>query len=74
MLEQGYDLVCGWRHDRQDAAIMRKLPSKIANFLIAKTTGVVLHDYGCTLKVMTKTVAKKITLYGEMHRYWCENC
>lgn len=68
-LEEGYDLVCGWRHKRQDAAIMRKLPSKIANRLIAKTTGVVLHDYGCTLKAMTKKVAKSITLYGEMHRF-----
>jgi glycosyltransferase involved in cell wall biosynthesis len=68
-LEEGYDLVCGWRHDRQDAAIMRKLPSKIANRLIAKTTGVVLNDYGCTLKAMTKHVAKSITLYGEMHRF-----
>ncbi len=68
-LEEGYDLVCGWRHKRQDAAIMRKLPSMIANRLIAKTTGVVLNDYGCTLKAMTKTIAKKITLYGEMHRF-----
>ena len=68
-LEEGYDLVCGWRHKRKDAAIMRKLPSKIANRLIAKTTGVVLNDYGCTLKAMTKTIAKKITLYGEMHRF-----
>jgi len=69
MLDEGYDLVCGWRHKRKDAAIMRKLPSKIANWLIAKTTGVVLNDYGCTLKAMTNTVAKKITLYGEMHRF-----
>ena len=68
-LEEGYDLVCGWRHQRKDGAIMRKLPSKIANRLIAKTTGVVLHDYGCTLKAMTLEVAKKITLYGEMHRF-----
>ena len=68
-LDEGYDLVCGWRHQRQDAAIMRKLPSKIANRLIAKTTGVVLHDYGCTLKAMRKDVAKSITLYGEMHRF-----
>ncbi|MGH1543743.1 MAG: glycosyltransferase family 2 protein [Arenicella sp.] len=68
-LEEGYDMVCGWRHKRKDAAIMRKLPSKIANRLIAKTTGVVLHDYGCTLKAMTKEVAKTITLYGEMHRF-----
>ncbi len=68
-LDEGYDLICGWRHKRQDAAIMRKLPSKIANWLIAKTTGVVLHDYGCTLKAMTSTIAKKITLYGEMHRF-----
>jgi len=68
-LEEGYDMVCGWRHQRKDGAIMRKLPSKIANRLIAKTTGVVLHDYGCTLKAMTSDVAKKITLYGEMHRF-----
>lgn len=68
-LEEGYDLVCGWRHKRQDAALLRKLPSKIANRLIAKTTGVVLHDYGCTLKAMTNEVAKTITLYGEMHRF-----
>lgn len=68
-LEEGYDMVCGWRHQRKDGAIMRKLPSKIANRLIAKTTGVVLNDYGCTLKAMTADVAKKITLYGEMHRF-----
>lgn len=68
-LEEGFDLVCGWRHQRKDGALMRKLPSKIANRLIAKTTGVVLNDYGCTLKAMTAEVANKITLYGEMHRF-----
>jgi len=66
---EGYDMVCGWRHQRKDAALMRKLPSKIANRLIAKTTGVVLNDYGCTLKAMKKDLAKKVTLYGEMHRF-----
>jgi len=68
-IEQGYDLVCGWRFDRQDTFISRKLPSMLANKLISKTTDVRLHDYGCTLKVMRAEVAKSITLYGEMHRF-----
>lgn len=68
-LHEGYDLVAGWRKDRQDAYISRKVPSMLANRLISKTTQVVLHDYGCTLKVMTKEVAKSINLYGEMHRF-----
>ena len=68
-LKEGYDLVAGWRKDRQDAFVSRKLPSMLANRLISKTTAVKLHDYGCTLKVMTKDVAKNINLYGEMHRF-----
>lgn len=68
-LREGYDMVAGWRKHRQDKAFSRKLPSKIANWLIGKTTNVKLHDYGCTLKVMTGEVARGIKLYGEMHRF-----
>lgn len=68
-LDEGYDLIAGWRHDRQDTFVNRKLPSLIANRLISRTTGVELHDYGCSLKVMTREVAKGLRLYGEMHRF-----
>lgn len=68
-IEEGYDVVTGWRHDRKDAFINRKLPSIIANKLISSTTGVSLHDYGCTLKAFRKEVIKNIRLYGEMHRF-----
>lgn len=68
-LEEGYDLVAGWRKNRQDKLWSRKIPSKIANGLISWATGVSLHDYGCTLKAMTREVAKGIRLYGEMHRF-----
>lgn len=68
-LDEGYDLVAGWRKDRKDKAFSRKLPSLLANKLISYTTKVKLHDYGCTLKVMTSEVAKSIQLYGEMHRF-----
>ena len=68
-LEEGYDLVAGWRKNRQDKAISRKFPSYLANKLISKTTKVSLHDYGCTLKAMTRDIAKSIQLYGEMHRF-----
>ncbi len=68
-LEEGYDLVAGWRKDRKDKVISRKIPSMLANRLISKTTNVSLHDYGCTLKVMRKEVAKNLHLYGEMHRF-----
>lgn len=68
-INEGYDMVCGWRYDRQDTFLSRKLPSMLANRLISKITDVKLHDYGCTLKAMTKEVAKSITLYGEMHRF-----
>lgn len=68
-IEEGYDMVCGWRFDRQDTYVSRKLPSMLANRLISKITDVSLHDYGCTLKAMTKDLAKSVTLYGEMHRF-----
>lgn len=68
-IEEGFDMVCGWRFDRQDTFLSRKLPSMLANKLISKITDVSLHDYGCTLKAMRKDVAKRITLYGEMHRF-----
>ncbi len=68
-LEEGYDVVAGWRKARKDAFISRKLPSMIANRLISYSTGVQLHDYGCTLKVMTGEIARGIKLYGEMHRF-----
>ena len=63
------DMVSGWRKDRQDAAISRKLPSKIANRLISKATGVELHDYGCALKVYRRPIIDRIRLYGELHRF-----
>jgi glycosyltransferase involved in cell wall biosynthesis len=68
-LEEGYDLASGWRVRRQDKFLTRRLPSKLANWLISVITGVHLHDYGCTLKVMRKEVAKGLQLYGEMHRF-----
>jgi len=68
-LDEGYDLVTGWRADRKDPYINRRLPSAIANALISRITGVRLHDYGCTLKAMRRDVAKELRLYGEMHRF-----
>jgi glycosyltransferase involved in cell wall biosynthesis len=68
-IDEGYDVVSGWRKDRKDAKISRKLPSWFANRLIAKVTGVVIHDYGCTLKAYRREVFQHIRLYGEMHRF-----
>ena len=68
-LREGYDLVSGWRHQRQDAAIQRKLPSRIANRLIGGVTGVHLHDYGCSLKAYRREVLADMRLYGELHRF-----
>lgn len=68
-LDEGYDLVAGWRADRKDAFLNRRLPSILANRLISGITKVRLHDYGCTLKAMTSEVAKELRLYGEMHRF-----
>ncbi|MFZ4567086.1 MAG: glycosyltransferase family 2 protein [Prochlorococcaceae cyanobacterium] len=68
-LREGYDLVSGWRHQRQDAALSRLLPSLIANRLIARVTGVRLHDYGCSLKAYRREVVTDMNLYGELHRF-----
>ena len=68
-LEEGYDLVSGWRKQRQDAALTRLLPSKIANWLIAKVTGVKVHDYGCSLKAYRAELVADMNLYGELHRF-----
>ncbi|MEM6610670.1 MAG: glycosyltransferase family 2 protein [Cyanobacteria bacterium P01_C01_bin.72] len=68
-LEEGYDLVSGWRRKRQDAALTRLLPSKIANIIIAKVTGVKLHDYGCSLKAYRAELIADMNLYGELHRF-----
>lgn len=68
-LEQGYDVVSGWRKDRKDKLIGRKIPSKIANRLICSITDVKLHDTGCSLKAFRGDVLRSISLYGEMHRF-----
>ncbi len=68
-LSDGYDLVSGWRKNRQDAALTRLLPSKIANFIIGKVTGVKLHDYGCSLKAYRAELVADMQLYGELHRF-----
>ncbi len=68
-LEEGYDVVSGWRVDRQDSFLKRRLPSMIANWLISRVTGVRLHDYGCTLKAYRREVFEGFRLYGEMHRF-----
>lgn len=68
-LREGYDLVSGWRHQRQDKELSRKLPSKLANRLIGKVTGVRLHDYGCSLKAYRRELVEDMNLYGELHRF-----
>ena len=68
-LDEGYDLVSGWRRRRQDAYLTRILPSNLANMLISRVTGVPLHDYGCTLKAYRREVLEGFRLYGEMHRF-----
>lgn len=68
-IQQGYDVVSGWRHDRKDPFLTRILPSWMANKLISWVTGVHLHDYGCTLKAYRKEVLSGFRLYGEMHRF-----
>ncbi|HEX7972827.1 MAG TPA: glycosyltransferase family 2 protein [Anaerolineales bacterium] len=67
--DEGFDVVSGWRVNRQDVFLTRKLPSQIANALISRVTGVRLHDYGCSLKAYRYEVVKNIKLYGEMHRF-----
>jgi len=68
-LDEGYDLVSGWRKNRQDTYLTRTLPSNLANMLISRTTGIPLHDYGCTLKAYRREVLEGFRLYGEMHRF-----
>lgn len=68
-IEEGYDIVSGWRIRRKDKFVSRRLPSKVANAIISKVTKVKLHDYGCTLKAFRRDVVKHIKLYGEMHRF-----
>ncbi len=68
-LEQGYDVVCGWRRHRQDRVATRLLPSRIANFLIARVTGARIHDTGCSLKVYRGWVVRSLVLYSDMHRF-----
>jgi len=68
-LDEGYDIVSGWRRERKDKAVSRRFPSIVANKIISRLSGVYLHDYGCTLKAYRKEVIENIELYGEMHRY-----
>jgi len=68
-IDEGYDVVSGWRNKRQDKWISRKLPSKIANWLISKVTDVPLHDLGCSLKAYRGEILRQVNLYGEMHRF-----
>ena len=69
LLERGHDIVCGWRKDRKDAWLSRRVPSMMANRLISLATGVKLHDYGCSLKAFRAEVVQPLKLYGEMHRF-----
>jgi glycosyltransferase involved in cell wall biosynthesis len=68
-LEQGYDVVAGWRRNRQDGMLLRKVPSRVANWLIRLATGTVIHDLGCSLRVYRREVTDELQLYGEMHRF-----
>jgi glycosyltransferase involved in cell wall biosynthesis len=68
-IDEGFDIVCGWRKNRKDPWLTRRLPSELANKLISAATGVKLHDYGCSLKVFRSEVIKPLKLYGEMHRF-----
>jgi glycosyltransferase involved in cell wall biosynthesis len=68
-LDEGYDLAHGWRKDRHDTLLTRKIPSRLANWLISRTTGFPIHDLGCTLKAIRREIAAELELYGEMHRF-----
>jgi len=68
-LEEGYDVVCGWRKDRKDPFLSRRLPSLIANWLIGKITGVPIHDNGCSLKAFRSNVIKQVAMYADLHRF-----
>lgn len=68
-MKQGFDIVSGWRKNRKDPWLNRRLPSQAANFIISRVTGIALHDYGCTLKVYRAEFLKNMRIYGEMHRF-----
>jgi glycosyltransferase involved in cell wall biosynthesis len=68
-LEEGYDMIAGWRRDRKDALVLRKLPSRMANWMIRKGTGTPIHDLGCSLRAYRREVTEEMRLYGEMHRF-----
>jgi glycosyltransferase involved in cell wall biosynthesis len=68
-IEEGYDLVSGWRHHRTDHWLMRQLPSRIANWMMAKLSGIELHDFGTTFKAYRREIIQEIQLYGELHRF-----
>lgn len=68
-IDKGHDVVSGWRKDRKDALVMRKIPSQIANRIIGLVTGVRIHDYGCSMKAYRRDVIQGVALYGEMHRF-----
>ena len=68
-IKEGYDVVCGWRKNRKDKTITRIIPSKIANWIIGRTTGVYIHDNGCSLKAFRKEVIKSVRLYSDLHRF-----
>jgi glycosyltransferase involved in cell wall biosynthesis len=68
-IDEGYDIASGWRHERQDNLVMRKIPSRIANWLMSKASGVELHDFGTTFKAYRSEVIKDVNLYGELHRF-----
>ena len=68
-IDEGYDVVCGWRKDRKDKLISRKIPSRIANWIIGKITQVPIHDNGCSLKAYRKKIIKQVSLYSELHRF-----
>ncbi len=68
-LDEGFDVVSGWRRDRKDSTLQRTIPSRVANWLISAISGVHLHDYGCSLKAYRRDVVKDVKLYGEMHRF-----
>jgi glycosyltransferase involved in cell wall biosynthesis len=68
-LEEGYDVVAGWRRNRKDALVLRKVPSRMANWMIRKATGATIHDLGCSLRAYRHEVTEELRLYGEMHRF-----
>jgi glycosyltransferase involved in cell wall biosynthesis len=68
-IEEGYDLVSGWRHERRDHWLMRRIPSRVANWMMAKLSGIELHDFGTTFKAYRREIIQEIQLYGELHRF-----